>query len=308
MKLLKQIIYVLIIIITPYSAAAYDLPYVNLGLANILDGGPLRANPGLYFQEYFPYYYSRTFLDAQGKLLGGIPSPQLNNLASVTQLIYIFNQRLLGARPGIDVSLPAAIVTDISTNKLGITSNGSGLGDVALGFFLQWNTIFKGTRPIYVQRIEFNISLPSGKYSTIPEIINPGNGFFFISPYWAATLYFTPKLGFSWRLNYLWCAENKKTKRKAGTATYLNYAFEYRLQPRLFIALNGYWLEQLTPTQQNGHKVPDSYERVAALGPGILYSFDATLETVVFANFFAEFNVRNRTQGIKTVFRFLKHF
>ena len=66
----------------------YNLPSINLGQTNILDGGPLRAKSGWYWKEYLHYYHSDKFLDGKGQRLGRIPSPHFDSLAIITQFIY----------------------------------------------------------------------------------------------------------------------------------------------------------------------------------------------------------------------------
>ncbi len=291
------------------NAHGYGLPILGLGSSSFLDGGPLRPKPGWYIQQYFQYYTTHRFLDTNGNNLGSIPSPNFNSISVASQVIYQWEKKVfLQARPGIDVTLPMDLYAKVQQNPLGITNSGNGLGDLIMGVYLQWDTIMHEDRPIFVHRIEFDASFPTGKNDEPKKLINPGNNIFFIDPYWSATLYFTPRFSASWRLNYLWCGHDKKIDLKAGDAIHGSYALEYWLLSNLFIGINGYFLKQLKNDRLNGAIVPHSREQVFALGPGLLYLISNSIDFVFFANLYFESHVKNRTKGIKLFLRLFKHF
>jgi hypothetical protein len=292
-----------------HDACGYGLPTVNLGYTNILDGGPIRPYPGLYWQQYSIFYHSHKFLDKEGKLLGGIPSPVFNDWSYVVQLVYQFEKQLFfGGVPGVAAGLPISLYSHIQNNTLGIKDSGGGLGNFGLGVYSQWPAIEFHNRPFFIHRLEFDVIFPTGKTREPNIQINPGHPFFYCEPYWAGTLYVTPRFGLSWRLSYLWNSKNKKTCVKAGHAIYLNYSFEYELSliPRFYLALVGYYLQQLADNKLNGVVVPDSKERVVGVGPGICYFFSKDL--IFFTYLYTESHVRNRPEGLSFVLRLVKHF
>jgi len=86
------------------SIHSYGLPGVNLGFTNILDGGPVRPYPGIYWMQYTQYYSTHRFLNDQGKPLGGVPSPKFKLFDTITQFVYQFDQQLpLKGMPGVSV-------------------------------------------------------------------------------------------------------------------------------------------------------------------------------------------------------------
>jgi len=284
----------------------YALPAVNLGFTNILDGGPVRPKPGFYIYEYFQYYYSNKFLDSTGHLLDGVPSPTYNSYAIVNQFIYQTKENvLLKAKGGIDLVLPIVLSSTISKNILNITNSGAGFGDFDLGIYLQWDTIYRKGRPFFANRLNFNASFPTGQFLS-NKSINPGAGFFWIDPYWAATFYFTEKASVSWRLHYLWCAKNPTNQVSPGTAIHCNFSFEYEVINNFYLALVGYVLQQLNNTKKDNVVVPNSKERVLGIGPGALYMNSEDL--MFFGYLYFEMDVRNRPQGISLILRLLKHF
>ncbi len=285
----------------------YGLPPVNLGFSNILDGGPIRPLPGWYWEQYFQYYHANTFLNGQGKLLDGVPSPHFDSWVTITQIIYqAENSFLFGGKPGIDIILPIVLSSKVSSNKLGFSNSGAGDGDLILGVFLQWDPIMYNDRPLFVHRLEFEVSFPTGKNDLPQKTINPGNDFLYVNPYWAWTFYFTEHLATSWRFHYLWNATNNVTGIQAGDAVHFNYSMEYEALPNFWLAMNGYYLQQLHDDKLCGVATPNSKERVFAVGPGALYLIPD--HHYFFGYLYFESDVRNRPQGISAIFRYVLYF
>lgn len=288
---------------------SYDLPYVNLGLTNILDGGPVRPVRGSYLYEYAQYYQANKFLNSKGKLLDGVPSPKFSIWAIANNFVYQFDKnKLFNAAPGLEVFISYLMFSNIKKNQLNITTSGNGFSDLYTGIYLQWDMIKKKNNdPFFVNRLQFAASFPVGKYSgNKTTILNPGNNLFYINPYWAASLYFTSHFAISWRLHYLWSSENKKTHIKPGDAIHLNYSIEYEPISSFWIGINGYFLQQIQNSKLCNKDIPNSRERVLAVGPGAAYFYSKDL--VFFTHLYFETLVRNRTQGINFILRFVKHF
>jgi anthranilate 1,2-dioxygenase (deaminating, decarboxylating) large subunit len=291
-------------------AQAYDEPGgLNLGLTSFLDGGP-PAGPGFYFTQYLQYWHA-------SKLVGVPPSAageNLNVFAFASQFIYQSNQDLLlGGKWGLDFILPV-IVTDLS-NSAGapLQDNGAGLGDIYIGPFLQWDPIMGSNGPLFMHRIELQLILPTGKYSD-DKAVNPGSNFFSFDPYWAATLFITPKWEFSTRIHYLWNAKNNDPNlvpgadsTRAGQAVHLNFASSYEiLEKMLRVGLNGYYLKQTTDFQVDGNSVPGAKEQVLGIGPGLVFHWSQN--THFFFNVYFETAVDNRPEGQRYNLRWVQHF
>lgn len=284
---------------------SYDLPAVNLGVTSFLDGLPLPKN-GWWWEQYLIVYNANKFLDGKGQRLGGVPSPKFNYVAGVTQVIYQSDKTIFGGKGGFTLVIPELLYSHVQKNTLNIETSGSGFGDLLFGGIVQWDLIKCGDRPIFANRLELDISFPTGKNKEPEKKINPGNNVYFINPYWAGTLYFTPKLSTSWRLHYLWVSKDPKTHIQAGQAVHLNFSAEYQLLEGFFVGLNGYYLQQLQNSKLNGKSISDSRERVLGLGPGLLYLCPKNI--FAFGNFYFESHVRNRTQGVKGVLRVVWQF
>lgn len=279
----------------------YDLPPVNLGYTSFLDGGIRPAKPGFAVEEYAVYYHADKFEN-----IGDHKSPNFEYYVLATQIVYTSSLKILGAKGGLNFVLPYVPYSHISKNELGLRDSGSGFANILTGAYLQWDPVMREGKPFFCTRLEFDFSPPTGKCHEPAVLINPGVAFWFIDPYWAATLFFTSKWSVSWRLHYLWSARDNKTHIKAGDATHINFTTEYALWDHFFVGVNGYFLQQLRNSRLNNQVIPNSRERVLGLGPGCLYS--CSKSTALFFNYYVESCVRNRTRGQQVVLRLLKEF
>ena len=293
---------------------AYDLPPLNLGFTSFLDGGP-PAGPGFYFTEYLQYYHADRFNDAQGSEIP-FPDPKVDVFVSLSQFIYQSDQKLLlGGKWGADVIIPVAVLdADYAAAGPFPQDNGGGLGDILIGPFIQWDPIMGQKGPIFMQRVEFQCLVPTGKYDSNREL-NPGSGFFSFNPYWAGTFFATPQWTTTMRVHYLWNAENDDPNRgfggastsQAGQAVHLNFASAYEvIAKRLRVGINGYYLKQFTNTEADGANVSGRKEQVLGIGPGAVYHFSP--DNHLFFNVYFETATENRTQGMRFNLRYVHHF
>jgi len=275
--------------------AAFDQPAVNLGFTSFMDGGP-PAGPGFYFAEYIQYYTAAELVD-------GPPfDPELEVWVSLNQFIYQSDQKLLfGGKWGLDVIVPV-VSFDAATP---LNDNGTGVGDILVGPYLQWDPIMGANGPKFMHRIELQTIWPTGKYDE-DNGLNPGSNFFSFNPYWAGTYFFTPKLTASWRVHYLWNDENDDTEVQPGHAVHCNFAASYELIPRkLRAGVNGYYLKQVTDSEIDGEEV-SGREQVLGIGPGAMYSFSQNDH--LFFNAYFETSVKNRPEGDRFQVRWVHHF
>ncbi len=285
----------------------YHEPTVNLGQTNILDGGPLIPLEGWYWRPYLSIYHAQKFTGPDGKLLGGVPSPQFNNVTLITQFLYQSGIRIFHGKLGVNLFLPAVLYSHVSDNQLGISSSGSGLGDFITGLFLQWEpkALSENKQVTLTARLALDVSFPTGKNKQPFHGINPGNNLFFINPFWAATFHFTRDLATSWRLHYLWCSKNRKTHIQPGQAVHLNFDMEYQFFPKFWLGAVGYYFKQITDSKLQGLPIPNSREQVLGTGLGALYT--TPTEWRFLSYFYIESRARNRPQGVRFIARIIKH-
>lgn len=290
-------------LLSALPAAGYDQPAVNLGFTSFLDGGP-PAGPGFYFSEYVQYYDVDELADTP------VTNPDIEAWVSLSQFIYQSNQAVLfGGKWGLDVIVPYVW---LNSDTPGVPDNGSGLGDLLVGPFLQWDPVMGPNGPIFMHRVEFQTIWPTGKYDE-DKALNPGSNFFSFNPYWAGTYFFTPQLTASARIHYLWNDENDDPAggpaiedTQAGQAWHANFAAAYEVLPRqLRVGVNGYYFKQFEHSEVNGEKQGWG-EEVFAVGPGALLSFSP--DTHLFFNAYFEMDAQERTEGDRFVVRLVHHF
>ena len=151
------------------SAQAYDLPPLNLGYTSYLDGAP-PAGPGWYFQQYLQFYNNGKLKDGSGDDLmlptpRGLESAELDVTSTISQLIYQSDKELLlGGKWGMNVMLPIAGFDLEPDDNLALSTNSTGLGDLLIGPFLQWDPVMGEKGPVFMHRVEFQMIFPTGKY------------------------------------------------------------------------------------------------------------------------------------------------
>ncbi|PLX76299.1 MAG: phenol degradation protein meta [Desulfuromonas sp.] len=301
MKMLRNLLVCSVSLAIIFSASnvfAFLQPNVNLGFTSFLDGGP-PAGPGHYISEYLQFYTADKLVDG--------PPGEVDATILMNQYIYQSDQVILGsAKWGLNVMLP---IVSLDENSPALTDNGSGLGDLLVGPYLQWDPIMGEKGPLMLNRVEFQMIFPTGDYEKTKSL-NQGSNHFSFNPYWAATVFLGPKATVSWRLHYLWNDENDdfmgSAKLEPGQAIHANFAMAYELMPKqLRLGLNGYFFEQISDTKVNGVDVGDD-EKVFAIGPGLVYHFSQ--DSHLFLNAYFESSVEDRPEGDRYNLRFVHHF
>ncbi|TNF49506.1 MAG: phenol degradation protein meta [Deltaproteobacteria bacterium] len=289
------------------SAFAYLQPNVNLGFTSFLDGGP-PAGPGHYLSEYLQFYSADELKDG--------PPGEVDVWILMNQYIYQSDQPVLfGGKWGLNVMLP---IVSLDMDSPILNDNGTGLGDLLVGPYIQWDPIMGEKGPLMLNRIELQTIWPTGDYDD-SKSLNQGSNHFSFNPYWAATVFLGPKATVSWRLHYLWNDENDEfrggtkmgksdvdLKLEPGQAVHANFTAAYEVMPKqLRLGINGYWFDQISDTEVEGNDVGDD-EKVFAIGPGLVYHFSQ--DTHLFVNAYFESGAENRPEGDRYNMRFVHHF
>jgi hypothetical protein len=319
----------LLALVCATPAAAYDLPPLNLGFTSFLDGGP-PAGPGWYFQQYLQFYDAPRLADDNGDSVyaptpSGLEKHKASAFVALSQLVYQSDTPLFfGGKWGLNLMLPIVALDVSPDDSLAIQANDTGLGDLLVGPFLQWDPIMGPNGPRFMHRIELQLIFPTGKYDSDHEL-NPGSNHFSFNPYWAGTLFLTPRWTASWRLHYLWNDINDDPSKRTrfalqlqdpslavadiqpGQAVHLNFASAYEVLPKqLRLGINGYYLNQTTDTEVDGRSVSGRREKVFAVGPGAVWH--ASPDTHLFANLYFESDAENRPEGTRFNVRLVHHF
>ena len=301
MKLLRPLFCAALLALSDGTALATGQPSVNLGFTSFVDGAP-PAGPGHYLSEYLQYYSADRINDADGDKLF---DASVDVTVLMTQYIYQSAQPLLGGQWGVNVMLPLVSFD----SEAPLSDNGTGLGDLLVGPFVQWGPIMGAQGPLMLNRVELQTILPTGEYDE-NKALNQGSNHYSFNPYWAATVFPAPKTEISWRLHYLWNGSNDDFaagKLKPGQAVHANFAASYEVLPkRLRLGINGYYFDQITDTEINGIDVSGVSEKVFGIGPGALWSFSP--DAHLFFNYYHETLAESRPQGERYNLRFVYHF
>lgn len=274
-------------------------PVVNLGLTSYEDA---IAFPGWLLETLPEYYHASTWVNGEGKEYPGSNSETI--VLDLNHVAYIGTPKILGAHVGGEILLPFAHV-DVKTS-FGPTGSTSGLGDMTFGPLLQWSNTKIAGKPFF-QRVLFDVTAPTGKYETT-RVINLGTNTWHFNPYYAFTYMPVQRFEISARLHYLYNGENDNPglgpmvrSTKAGQAFHENFAASYRIFDGFRLGANGYAFEQFTDDQLNGVSLPNSQERVYALGPGLEVGGPKG-GVWLFVNGYVEFDAQNRPRGTAMTF------
>ena len=311
-------IYVLIIglvlfISTPMSVSAYDLPSVNLGFTSFLDGAP-PSGPGFYFTEYIQQWTSDEFKNDNGDPLFSPfeAGEDLEAWIFLSQITYQSDTEIFfGGKWGLDVLVPYVKI-DVNYDIEGPfpQDNGTGVGDIWVGPYLQWDPVMGDNGLKFMHRFSLGFVLPTGSYDQSKQL-NQGSNVFSFNPYWAGTYFINPKWTATTRIYYLWNDKNDDpstpglSSSKAGQAIHINFASAYEVSPGIRLGINGYYLKQISDSKQDGVSIPGK-EQVLGIGPGILYSMNKN--THFFVNLYKETSAEMRPEGTRLNARFVYHF
>ncbi|MFC1652163.1 transporter [Planctomycetota bacterium] len=311
-RLLRNLLSLLVVLTCiSLPAQAFDQPVVNLGLTSFVDGGP-PAGPGFYYAGYLQYYSADRLVDH--------PLDQTANLdvlSYANQFLYQSDQPLLfGGKWGVDVILPIVNLNSDSTSVL-ITETPTGLGDLLVGPYLQWDPIMGENGPVFMHRVELQMILPTGKYDQ-NKALNPGSNFFSFNPYWSGTWFIMPRWTASCRIHYLWNDKNKDPwtvggldKTQAGQAWHMNFASAYEVvEKKIRVGINGYYFRQITDSKNTTTAgvttSATGYEQVLGVGPGAVFHFGQ--DNHLFCNLYFENNASYRPDGTRGILRWVHHF
>jgi len=282
----------------------------NLGYTSFMDGFGM---PGFYSDQYLYFTHADSFRDAGGDKLPG--HNQMHNLMIMPNFKYIFAEpTVFGAWPGVDISVP--ILLDLKVDTERVSENETNIGDVFLGFMLQFPEKKVWGRFPFYQRMEILTKFPTGHYGS-NDYVNAGNNAYAINPYYACTMFLNRNVEVSVRLFYKWTSTNddpppipspewdrEKDPQnpifaddiQEGEAVWANYAVSYGVTDRLRLGVNGYGLQMISNHKIDGHEIPDSKEKVFAIGPGAMY-ISRDRKDIWYLNGYHEAYVENRAKN-----------
>lgn len=290
---------------------------INLGGTSFFDALG-KYTPGLIYQQYFQMQHFDSINGTNGQPIPVFKGTSITAIVSLNQFIYVSPYHLFGGVLGAMAILPltdlnAAFAPD-SLVKLQ-ANRGMGVGDITWGPFIAFPPVIEGGRPVFAQRMEFDVVSPSGSYNSAKDI-NPSSGFWSLNPYWAITVLPTPKTELSVRVNYLHNFTNTdpassaplppNTTTQAGDAAWANFTASYEILPKLNFGLNGYYFKQFTDDRVDGVIQKATEDESVSMGPGATYMFNP--DNIGFLNVYLPVLKKNTTSGFNVILRFIHAF
>lgn len=284
---------------------------INLGGTTFVDGFS-RMSPGWTYLATLRYANGSDIKDDHGSNVPAFNNPSIHATTLINHFSYTSPVEVMGAMLGFNLLLPV-VSLDTKFGQPGAALQGSGtsLGDITMGPSLQFKPVMGARGPVFVQRLEFDVLLPTGKYDQHRDL-NQGSGYYSINPYWAATWFPAGGWEVSWRLHYLYNFRNDKPASsaplafqgmpvrdtQAGQAAWLNFSTSYEIAPRIRAGVNSYYFKQLEDNQINRVSIDNSREQVFGIGPGMMFNIDRDgKHDTLWINTFTESKVRNRTRN-----------
>jgi hypothetical protein len=280
---------------------------------------------------YAQWASARSIMGDDGKPLPYFTDPEIDALVLVNQLAYTLPEKLFddSAHLGINFVLPfVAFDTSFVIRPPGVvalTHTPPGIGDLTFGPFMQFRPIVSGGRPVFSQRIEFDVIAPIGQYDPYKDISQSSN-FTSLNPNWAMTVLPLPHLEISARFNYLYNFKNHKPaigsqlysltvppavdSVQAGQAGWVNFTASYEIIPTLNVGANGYYFMQFNldlyemrdgSSGSGGSRLgePNFYDSgkasVLGIGPGVFWN--AGEHDKFYVNLYFQPVVYNRAQS-----------
>jgi hypothetical protein len=313
---LRSILGMLVAVLSStHVAVGANQPAVNLGFTSFLDGVSFTPS-GFVYQVYTDEYGIDRIKVGENQSIS-IPDKgrvTANVVTQSHQFIYKSPLDILGFHPGVEVILP--FLLEANMNPSGVPSTArrpygsqTGFGDLVIGPFLQSGVMTLNGRPFFSSQLEFTLVSPTGAYDKT-KIINPGHNTWDLNPFWAATLFWTPKLTSSIRAHYLWSSRNPATGYKSGQAFHANFASAYEILKNFRIGVNGYIFQQFSDDNLNGRTLHGSESRVLGIGPGLMYAYGAGTKSnlAIFLNTYFEPAAANFSEGFQCNFRLFPVF
>ena len=284
------------------SFALNQNPNLNIGSTNILDA--VIPPPGLHMLNYIAYYTADEIMDGNGEPMPG--NNDLDVMVYTPQLVYTPDVDLPNnLRIGLSTMLPFQNIN--LDSSIGLEENHGIVGDLIVGPFIGSAVPLGDGDYTLHWFFELDTYLPIGSYDK-HKALNPSANYVTLEPFLSLTLQMPHGFALSTRQHYAYNFENDEYVSKgvegdlrAGPLYHFNYSLSKTLPfiaPNFRIAAVGYYLQQLSNDVFDGKNVPDSKERVFAIGPGISW-----IHKGIFLGLKAHFetNAESRPEGTKTL-------
>jgi hypothetical protein len=224
---------------------------------NTLASGILPA-PGHYLYSYNSFYTSKATMTDAGNVA---PVPfDVNVRAHTLRYLGVHpSAKVMGGSVGWLVAQPY-LIGDATVGPR--DEYETGLADAALGLMLGWH----GRSRHSITGVDLHV--PNGSYSA-DRLFNPGRNYWAATFYYAVTAVVGERFDANLRTNLTLNDVNPDTRYQSGHEVGADYSFNWRITPKFFAGLGGYWHQQITDDEIGGRQVPVDGRRlrVIAYGP-----------------------------------------
>ncbi|MDM8564364.1 transporter [Candidatus Halobeggiatoa sp. HSG11] len=256
--------------------------------------------PGFYYVAYNVYYNSDTSMNQHGdeKNIGF----DLNSVALSNRLVWITNQKILGADFGMNMVIPL-VNTDIEIDAFNVQDEQSGIGDVFVESFLGWH------EARYDATIAVGLYMPTGDYD-VHEPASLGKDFWTAMLSLGGTYYFDSKK--LWSLSILGRYETHSEKDSVDVKPGDDFGFEWGLAnavtPTIDMGVTGYAHWQVSDDSGSAATWDtDVHDQVFSIGPEVKI-FIPSITSFVTVRFRKEFGAEDRAEGQMLTLSLAKRF
>jgi hypothetical protein len=253
---------------------------VNLGSTSFYDGFST-MKPGVAVLQYLRYNDSNKIADKNGNDNPLFQNPQIDAVTSVTQFSVGTPWAINGNRVGFDLLVPVTYINGkFGPGGMQLRDNGTGIGDITFGPYLQFKPLMMQGHPVLSVRVAVDVAAPTGKFDRTRDL-NQGSGYWSINPYVAWTLLPAPKWEISGRTQYLYSLDTSKISNppaipgftfrngQAGQLLWTNFDISREVTRGVAIGVNGFAVKQITNDRINGISLPDTKRSAVYVGPGL---------------------------------------
>ncbi|WP_063807657.1 transporter [Burkholderia cepacia] len=240
--------------------------------------------PGLYGLIYYNSYNASQFSGNNGNSM--IPGFGVHANTIAPRLVYMTDKTIAGGLLGFYALFP---LTTLSVSAGGRHDSRTGLGDSVFAPLLSWH------HGNFHWAVAAEVVTPTGAYDKT-RLANLGNNYYSFRPMGGFSYLDPNGFDISTKFSYTINTRNNDTDYRSGDYFAADYSIGYHVLPSLVIAVEGYYMQQLTNDKVGGVVVaPDGFKgRVLGVGPGIRYQ---TKAFSIEGRFIKETMVRNRSDG-----------
>ena len=279
---------------------------LNLGSTSFYDGFST-LQPGVTVLEYLQQDHSTSITNAQGKDSANFDHPRIDSTVLLNHLSVATPFKIGGNVLGFDVLLPITrLSSSFGPRGMQLVDNGTNIGDVTFGPFIQFKPIMGKKGPVASFRFAVDVIAPTGGFDRKRDL-NQSSGYWSVNSYLAWTILPAKGWEVSGRTQYLYNTSTSNIANaptipgfsfrngQAGQLFYSNFTVSREVSRGVSFGLNGYGVQQLNNDKINGISLPDTERSALYMGPGL--HIDRQPRWILNANVYLPVMTKNYATG-----------